>query len=403
LFSPDDDDSPVTYTVSFSPGEGTGSAPDNQKIAAGGSLTLPNKGNMTAPAGKDFGGWKDDTGVHGAGASVTITEDTVFTALWTGGNPDDPDDKTAIYKSFYEYPEGRVDSAGLLNIVNAVASEALVFHTEVEAGNYIGTISPLGSITVKLPEEKFYIIVAVEKKQYEEQGAKATQSSVRTYYSKSLKYTARVSPLSSYGAGTWIINNGTDYWVELRRPDGNGNHAVIAPNSQRVSIPVELNTPYDYHVYFSKELRFNENIVALVDTTDPSQNNTAQVDKASEPYTTTILPADVPRNNIKPAVMVKNNSDKSVRVYYSNSQKTNGAAAADFVITGGKSAMISGFEIGNDTASINFGALAWTAGNKYVPESMTMESDKIYEITIPKDENAANITVEEVPSSKYYQ
>jgi hypothetical protein len=71
--------------VSFSVGEGGGSAPASQTVEAGESLTLPGKGDMTAPAGKVFNGWKSGASstIYAAGASVTIKESTVFTARWT--------------------------------------------------------------------------------------------------------------------------------------------------------------------------------------------------------------------------------------------------------------------------------------------------------------------------------
>ena len=72
-----------TYTVSFVVGEGSGSAPANQTVT-GSSVTLPGQGAMIAPAGKPFAGWTIGSGstIYEDGASVTITEDTVFTAQW---------------------------------------------------------------------------------------------------------------------------------------------------------------------------------------------------------------------------------------------------------------------------------------------------------------------------------
>ena len=72
------------YTVSFDIGEGSGSAPASQKIRAGASVTLPKQGNMTAPSGKTFAGWKYGTSstIYQAGDRVTITTVTVFTAQW---------------------------------------------------------------------------------------------------------------------------------------------------------------------------------------------------------------------------------------------------------------------------------------------------------------------------------
>ena len=51
------------YTVSFGVGEGGGSAPANQRIRDGASVTLPGQGTLSAPAGKPFAGWKTSSGL----------------------------------------------------------------------------------------------------------------------------------------------------------------------------------------------------------------------------------------------------------------------------------------------------------------------------------------------------
>ncbi|MDR1901804.1 MAG: hypothetical protein LBQ88_05910 [Treponema sp.] len=271
----------------------------------------------------------------------------------------------------------------------------------MEGGNYIGTVSSLGDVKVRLPEEKFYTIVAVDKRNYEERQAQASQFNTLTYYSNIQGYTVRVSPSSTYGGGNWVFNNNTSFWVQIKKTDLSQNFAVIAPNAARVIIPIALDTSYDYYVYFSKELKYNGKVVALVETTDRSQANTARVNNSSVPYTTTITMGNVPNNSIKPAVMVKNLSNKSVRVNYANQQKTNGSADGDFVVVGGKNELISGFEIGDNTNVIEFSAVAWTE-NKKVPIDMSMQANKVYEITIPSSENASGITVTEVAASIYY-
>jgi hypothetical protein len=385
----------ASYTVTFSAGEGSGTAPAKQTVTAGASVTLPQQGDMTAPTGKTFAGWKSGSdSTYEAGASAAINADTVFTAQWIAESGD------AAYNNFYNYPDGRVDNNGTLTLTNTVASQTLLFIDTVDKDNYIGTVGSLSSIKVKLPAEKFYTIVAVDKTTYEEQGLKASQSNVLTHYSNTMAYSVSVTPLVTYGGGTWIFNNNTAYWVQIRKTDMSGNYAVIAPNAQRVSIPIALSTPYDYYVYFYKELKLNGKVIAVVESSDRSQSNTAQVANAAEPYTTTIKANDVP-SNIKPAVMVKNNSNKSVRVYYATQQKTNGSIGADFVIVGGASELLTGFEPNDDTTSINFAAVAWDS-NKAVPVSMSMQNDKVYEIIIPQNENASEITVTEVDASKYY-
>ncbi|MDR1072800.1 MAG: hypothetical protein LBL45_03900 [Treponema sp.] len=321
-----------------------------------------------------------------------------------GGNNgnDNGSQNDSLYEGFYNYPAGRVNQSGLLEIRNTINSETLLFKETVTAENYIGAIDPFGSVKVKLPDEKFYTIVAVEKENYKERKTQAAQFNVLTYYSNTQPYSVTVSPSTTYGNGTWVFNNNTTFWVQIKKSDLSQNYAVIAPGAQRVSIPIATNTPYDYYIYFSKELKYNGKTVALVEATDPSQANTAQATDAAPTYTTTITQSAVPTNSVKPAVMVRNNSNKSVRVYYVNQQKTNGAVGGDLVITGGDSQLVSGFEIGNDTNVIEFYALAWSGQNRRVPVDMEMKEDKIYEITIPSNEEASGITVAEVDASKYY-
>jgi hypothetical protein len=391
-----DEEEETTYAVSYSPGEGSGATPGTQTVKAGEVIILPNQGGMTAPEGKTFGGWKTEDKTYQAGAGFTVNRNTVFTAAWNSGAGGD-----SVYTGFYNYPTGRVNPNGLLTISNSIAKQTLLFNGTVEAANYIGTINSLSSLKVKLPEEKFYTIVAVDKENYEERQTQAAQFNVLAYYSDTQPYSITVSPSNTYGGGVWKFNNKTSFWVQIKKADLSQNYAVIAPNAEQVSIPIALNTPYDYFVYFSKELRYNGKTVALVETTDRSQANTAQVNNNNTVYTTTIMPANVPTNNVKPAVMVKNNSNKSVRVYYANNQKTNGAANGDFVVTGGASQLVSGFEINDNANVIEFSALAWES-NKKVPVNMVMKANKVYEITIPNNESASDITVTEVEASNYY-
>jgi hypothetical protein len=101
--------------------------------------------------------------------------------------------------------------------------------------------------------------------------------------------------------------------------------------------------------------------------------------------------------------MVINNASKTVRVYYSNSQKINGGApGSDFVIASGTRQLVSGFENGDNTNNINFRAPAWDPANKQVPVSQVMSNDRVYEIIIPASEDASQITVTEKDGSTYY-
>jgi len=340
---------------------------------------------------------------------LTMAVALIFSLILAGCSDDATDDDkkdqpNPIYAGFYNYPTGRVDvNSGRLTINNAIADEVLLFEGKVDKDNYIGTVSSLGSVKIKLPDEKFYTIIAIQKANYEERQAQAAQFNSLTYYSNTQPYTISVSPSTTWGGGNWVFNNNTNYWVQVKKADLSQNYAVIQPNAQRVTVPIGVGEIYDYFLYFSRELKYEGKVIALVDFTDRSQANTASVNASNPTFTTTINNTAVPSSNIKPAVMVKNNSSKTVRVYYANTQKTNGAPGGDFVVVGGQSQLVSGFEINDDTKTISFNALAWEQ-NKQVPASasMPMLADKVYEITIPNNEDASQITVVEAEASKYY-
>jgi hypothetical protein len=58
-----------SYTVTYSAGEGGGTAPDSQPVVSGVSITLPDQGSMTAPGEKTFAGWSAGGQTYVAGAS----------------------------------------------------------------------------------------------------------------------------------------------------------------------------------------------------------------------------------------------------------------------------------------------------------------------------------------------
>jgi hypothetical protein len=125
-------------SATFDPGEGSGTPPD--PITAdeyGRSFTipsLPGQGDMTAPEGKNFQGWRDLSSPYSsvleADASVTISSDTTFTAQWT--------DKTMYTVGF-----------SLEGVVSETPLETLKSMT-VEAGTVI-TLP-----TVEAPEDKIF-------------------------------------------------------------------------------------------------------------------------------------------------------------------------------------------------------------------------------------------------------
>jgi hypothetical protein len=305
-------------------------------------------------------------------------------------------------KGFYNYPTGRVDSnRGLLAIENKIAFEVLLFTGEVVKENYIGTVSPLGKVNIRLPEEKFYTIVAVEKNNYIERRGQASQFSTLTYHSNTQAYTIPVTPMTTYGGGNWVFNNYTNYWVQVKNTDQSQNWAVIAPMAQRVSVPIPMNTIYNYHVYFSRELKYNGKTIALVDSNNIALSNSIQVTDANPTQVLDITTSNIPNASVKPAVMVINDSNKGIRVFYSSTPKTNGAPGGDFIVSGGLRNLVVGFEVGDVLSNINFDAIAWQGTKRYVPNSTTMAASTIYEIRLPASEVASEITVTPVDASTY--
>jgi titin len=75
----------ATYAVSFEPGEGSGTPPAAQTVNAGTNITLPGQGQMTAPTGQSFNGWRTGNQNYAAGAGYTVNADTIFTAQWSQG------------------------------------------------------------------------------------------------------------------------------------------------------------------------------------------------------------------------------------------------------------------------------------------------------------------------------
>jgi uncharacterized repeat protein (TIGR02543 family) len=82
------DDGIDTRHITFSAGEGSGTPPVSKDVPEGTSFTLPGQGDMIAPDGKVFAGWRNggtyDYVVYPAGASFKVTESASgsFTAHW---------------------------------------------------------------------------------------------------------------------------------------------------------------------------------------------------------------------------------------------------------------------------------------------------------------------------------
>ena len=71
---------PEQVTVSFSPGDGSGTMPD-EKVNVGSNYQLPANG-FTAPSGKEFKAWSVNKQELQPGATILVNADTTITALW---------------------------------------------------------------------------------------------------------------------------------------------------------------------------------------------------------------------------------------------------------------------------------------------------------------------------------
>ena len=340
---------------------------------------------------------------------LVLTAAVLFSSCFLFPQEEDP-----IYGEFYNYPVGREDANGKLLIKNSAAFPVLLFISSVSPDNYIGTVGSLTSINVKLSDEKFYTIVAVDKAAYEEKGAQAFQSSEVTYYSTTQRFSITVSAGNAFGTGQWIINNLTDYWVSFKKADGSGKiFAVAAPKAIRIIVPVELNTPYDYIPYFSKEVKSDGKVVALVEIeSDKSSRGSFSIKDANTPRVTTISDKDIPSieesTNTKPAVFVTNSSDRDVRVYIGENQLTNGAPGMDFILAPRESQLFTGLKEGDNVKDINFRSIAWER-DVYVTENLPMQNSKVYHIKLDgeigkggKIDNYST-TVTEEDSEAYFQ
>ena len=309
------------------------------------------------------------------------------------------------YKDFYNYPDGRRSPAGLLNINNSVNSPVLLFTSDVTGPNYIGTADSLNSIKVTLAEQKFYTIVAVDKKVWEEKGDQAERFSDLTYFSRTQPYSMSVRPTGMGGGGKWIINNNTNYWVSFKKADQSGEiFAVVAPNAKRVFVPVQIGTTYDYVPHFYKELKYQGVVIALAESDLISQSDTVIV-RTTTPnltFTSDIYPAAIPSSKIKPTIFFANSSDKTVRVYSGNIQLSNGAEASDdFALAAGDYSLFSGLVAGSNVSSINFRSIAWTMP-QYVTQDISMENNKVYKITLNGRNTTFSTKVDVEDAEEFY-
>lgn len=306
------------------------------------------------------------------------------------------DDVPAVYNGFYNYPIGRVDPTGTLTVQNKAAAKVLLFNGTVEPNNFLGIVDSLSSVKLKLPEEKFYSIVAVDASNYEEKTTQAAQTSEITYYSNAQAYTVSVSTSGSSGAGRLVINNHTSYWVTIKASDLSQNYAVAAPKAVKVSVPIEMNRPYSYKVYFTKEVTLNGKIIAIVETTNESLSNLFQLDSESPKFEIEIKPDNIDSSSsLKPSVLVKNRmKTKSINCYKGNTGLSNGATPnGDFVLMSGREQLFVDFNAGDSLSMLNFSNPSWGGNRLYLNDDTVLENGKIYiiEVTGELDDRACSL------------
>ena len=340
---------------------------------------------------------------------LALTATVLFASCFLLGETNTEPEPDPIYGEFYKYPGGRENANGTLTIANAAGLTVLLFTDSVSPSNYIGTVGSNSSIKVKLPEEKFYTIVAVDKETYEEKREQASQFSDFTYYSNSQSFSITVSVSNIFGAGKWVINNNTSYWVSLKKVDQSGEiFAVAAPNAKRVTVPIKFNEAYDFIPHFYKEMKHDGKVIALVESDDIGQANTVWTDEGHPIFITDIGGTEedaieLPGGDTKPAVFVVNSSNKTVRVYTGmHDQLTNGAAGGDFVLTDGRSQLFTGLEPGTNVNTINFESIAWTE-RVVVSQDMAMQNNKVYRIVLNGTGSDYSTEVTEEDAEAYFQ
>lgn len=320
-----------------------------------------------------------------------------------------PEEKIpAVYNGFFNYPIGRVDPTGTLTVENRAASKVLIFNGTVEGANFLGVIDSLSKVTLKLPEEKFYSIVAVDARNYEERTTQAAQTSEFTYYSNTQPYAVSVSTSGSSGSGSLLINNSTDYWVSIKTSDLSQNIAVVAPKALRVSVPIPMEEDIPYRVHFTREVSFNGKVIAVVETTDGNLSNSAWTDSEAPVFPINIGSGNLnPSSSLKPSVLIKNMTpSRSIYCLKGNTYLSNGAVASgNFVLRAGRQQLFVGFNSGDKLSQISFESMAWTdtqKGNLYMTDDTVLENGKVYIVEVSETDTDRSCTLVSVEDADTY-
>jgi len=211
---------------------------------------------------------------------------------------------------------------------------------------------------------------------------------------------------SMFGAGKWRITNRSNFWVSFNKSDGSGEvYAVAAPNTAMVTVPIQLNQPYNFIPHFYRELKYNGVVIALAESDDMSQGNMVFVTSDSPTFATEIgtNSTNSPSANIKPAAFITNSfNNYSFEVYLGQNKRLSSLGIEEFVLTSGNNAMFAGLTEDTNVNQINFSTIA--LDRLYVKQDKEMKKNKVYKISI-SGTNATdyNTTVTEVSAEDFYK
>jgi uncharacterized repeat protein (TIGR02543 family) len=143
----------ITYTVTYNANGGSGTAPSEQTVNAGSSVTVAGQGSLTY-SGKTFSGWNTSSSGTGtaytAGASLTVSENITLYAQW---------ERTAtatvyfISKTTGYSPSGTKFGIGNLQFSGTIFNIALCSNQDVGSSSVDGpyTLAP-GTYEVRFVE-----------------------------------------------------------------------------------------------------------------------------------------------------------------------------------------------------------------------------------------------------------
>lgn len=304
-----------------------------------------------------------------------------------------------VFAEFVNYPKGKESPKGTLKIENLLTTESiLVFNGSVEGKNYVGTVAEGSSINVKLEADKFHTLIGICKSAYEKNPKQATQVSARTYYSNTQGYTVKLSPSNLSGAGRWTFNNKTSYWVQIKNLDESQTYAVIQPNMQQVTVPVELNKTYTYKIIYEEEIKLNDIVLAINPYSDDAQNDSFMLTSGNTRRDTNLTGIEnSAAAKSDPIVQVINNSGKGLFLYNGDTRLAEfSSTSADFVLNNGGQGYFTGFANNTNLSALEVDSTAWSNG-KYKCDAknedaseVSMESGKVYVVEITGTDSSSS-------------